>query len=112
MPTALWNPRKESSNIACVGFEDPHGQDLLQANAEGQAEVMQHATQGTFVVMFKNGTRYHYQGVPAEVVKDLLEADSIGKAFNANIKGNEAYHGQKVDPVTGEPLQPTEETRP
>lgn len=36
---------------------------------------------------FKSGARYVFQGVPAEVSQGLLEAESAGEFFNANIKG-------------------------
>lgn len=33
------------------------------------------------------GTYYHYCGVPASVLRDWLEADSLGRHYNAHIKG-------------------------
>ena len=38
-------------------------------------------------VRFKNGTEYHYYDVPEKVHADLMSAESVGKHFNAHIKG-------------------------
>lgn len=37
-------------------------------------------------VEFSNGTRYRYEGVPAEAVQALLDADSLGRHFNQVFK--------------------------
>lgn len=37
-------------------------------------------------VEFHNGSVYRYEGVPAEVVQALLEADSLGRYFNQVFK--------------------------
>lgn len=55
-----------SSNIESVGYDA--------------------ATQ-TLAVAFKHGGTYHYYEVPQDAVKSLLEAESIGKHFHAEIKG-------------------------
>lgn len=35
-----------------------------------------------------NGTYYHYCEIPARVVNALLDAPSMGRYYNAAIKGN------------------------
>jgi hypothetical protein len=37
-------------------------------------------------VRFTKGAVYRYSGVPVGVAFDLLKSESVGKAFNANIK--------------------------
>jgi hypothetical protein len=37
-------------------------------------------------VEFHSGEIYRYSGVPARLVLELLEADSIGRFFNAHIR--------------------------
>jgi hypothetical protein len=110
LPAGFRPPANPSSNIKAVAWYGPAGEDLLQDDLTGHPEPHPSAQTGKLAVLFMNGTRYDYQGVPRETVAELLEADSIGKAFNANIKGNEAYHAAKVDPLTGEPL--TQEAQP
>lgn len=65
MPDIKMKP-VESSNIAAVGF-DPETKTLH--------------------VAFSNGTVYRYHDVDAEKHAKLMSADSVGKHFNAHIKG-------------------------
>lgn len=39
-------------------------------------------------VAFKNGGVYSYSNVPETVYRDILTAESVGKAFNATVKKN------------------------
>lgn len=39
------------------------------------------------VVQLSPGTYYHYCGVPSTVVSAWLQADSMGRFFNSNVKG-------------------------
>ena len=48
------------------------------------------------LVTFHNGTTYAYEGVPAETFLDAVNAESIGKFININIKGK--FNGVKVEP--------------
>ena len=54
-----------SSNLVSVGY-DPESQVLE--------------------VEFKNGTVYQYEGVPRFAYTDLIQAQSPGSYFNANIR--------------------------
>ena len=56
----------ESSNLDAIGYD----RDLKR-----------------LIVTFKNGRTYRYQDVEESVFKDMLEADSKGKFFSMNIKG-------------------------
>jgi len=48
----------------------------------------------TLIVNFTNGSRYAYDGVPAEVVQSLLTAPSSGQMFNKEIRNS--YRGTKL----------------
>lgn len=43
------------------------------------------------ILTFNNDKRYQYENVPAEVFRALIESDSLGKYFIANIKSNPVY---------------------
>lgn len=64
----------ESSNLRSVGYDE----FLLVLEVE-----------------FKNGAVYRYYGVPAEVHDELINAESVGKYFNANVKSK--YNFLKVE---------------
>ena len=55
----------ESSNLAQVGYDDDRSLLLLE---------------------FKNGGKFAYPNVERETFDDMMDADSIGKFFFANIK--------------------------
>jgi len=59
-----------SSNVASVGYD--------------------HKTQ-TLEVEFTNGSVYQYFDVPQSVYDQLINADSVGKYLNVNIKGSYRY---------------------
>lgn len=61
-----------SSNIAALGYDG--------------------ASQ-TLAVQFRNGDTWHYEGVPQEAYDSLRGAESVGRAFNAEIRGS--YEGAK-----------------
>ena len=42
----------------------------------------------TLTIRFQNGREYGYSGVPVEVAQALIHADSPGRFFNREIKGN------------------------
>lgn len=56
----------KSSNISAIGFS-PETKELH--------------------VAFTNGTRYVYHDVDADKHTELMSADSVGRHFNAHIKG-------------------------
>ena len=60
----------ESSNIRSVGYDE----FLLVLEIE-----------------FKSGAVYRYYGVPAEVHDELINAESVGKYFNANVKSKYSF---------------------
>lgn len=49
------------------------------------------------VVAFTNGIGYHYAGVTEADLTEMLGAESVGKYFNANIKGNSTFESKKLE---------------
>ena len=64
----------ESSNLRSVGYDE----FLLVLEIE-----------------FNSGAVYRYYGVPSEVHDELINAESVGKYFNANVKSK--YNFLKVE---------------
>lgn len=62
---------------------------------------------GTLEVLFKNNTRYAYPGVSAVLFREVLTAESIGRAFNTMVKNNDDYRAEKL-----EDFVPTQEGAP
>ncbi|CCH49338.1 KTSC domain-containing protein [Pseudodesulfovibrio piezophilus] len=60
----------ESSNLAAVGYDEDSS---------------------TMQVEFNNGSIYQYFDVPEHVFEELRDADSVGRYFNANVKGVYRY---------------------
>lgn len=59
-----------SSNITEVGYSDEH--QILE-------------------LLFSSGMTYQYFDVPRRIFEELLQAESIGRYVNANIKSNFRY---------------------
>ena len=49
-----------------------------------------------YMVVLLKETRYHYCSIPKEVVMALIQAESVGRFYNANIKGRFGCQGQPV----------------
>lgn len=47
-------------------------------------------------VAFQSGKQYDYRNVPPEVYAELDAAESVGKAYNALVKGK--YESRPVEP--------------
>ena len=45
----------------------------------------------TLKIQFHSGKIYRYYDVPEEVYTELMEADSVGRYFNAEIRGAFSY---------------------
>lgn len=43
------------------------------------------------IVTFNGGRRYQYDGVPADLYNELLDSDSKGRFFNANIRDDYSF---------------------
>jgi hypothetical protein len=46
---------------------------------------------GTLAVRFQTGREYHHTGVPQEKFDALMRSDSIGKFYNAHIRGKHPF---------------------
>lgn len=51
------------------------------------------------VVTFKNGARWQYRDVPADIVDAMLHAESIGRYFGQNIRSQ--YHARDLGGMAG-----------
>ena len=60
----------ESSNLTSIGYDE--GNEILE-------------------VEFKHGGIYQYFNVPLDVIEELMNADSHGKYFSANIRNDYEY---------------------
>ncbi len=56
----------------------------LRSSALKSAE---HTDDGALIVTFRDGSRYHYSGVPPATVTGLLAAKSAGKFLKETITG-------------------------
>lgn len=56
------------------------------------------AEDGELVVRFTSGTTYVYENVRLEVLWTLAHSESVGKAFNENVKGK--YEFRKLELAT------------
>lgn len=59
---------------------------VSSSNVEGVAYE-----DGDVYVKFLNGSEYKYEGVPASIYQELLNAPSVGSYLNSNIKGSYPY---------------------
>lgn len=59
-----------SSNIAEIGYDE--GQRVLE-------------------ILFSNGSLYQYFDVPPQIFNELMQASSVGKYLNSNIKSHFRY---------------------
>lgn len=65
-----WRETHSSSNVAAYNYD---------------------AATSTLTVVFRNGGRYEYSGVGAEVVAGLDAAPSVGKYLSSVVKGKFDY---------------------
>lgn len=47
-------------------------------------------------VIFKNGNLYTYKDVPRSVFEKITKAESVGKKFNALVKGKFTFHKEEI----------------
>ena len=56
---------------------------------------------GTLKVVYKDGKMYRYAGVPADLYRSIMSAESVGKALQEQaLKGG--FEVEKVESETGE----------
>ena len=61
--------------------------DRTPVSSSSMAEVGYDSSTETLEVLFHGGNVYQYFNVPAIVHERLMEASSVGKFFNSEIKG-------------------------
>ena len=83
-----------SSNLAAIAFMDKR--DLVNEKAGTEIQVL-----------FKNGTRYHYERVDDITVSQFKIAESHGRFLNSNLKGK--FSCYQADPITGTKLPSREQ---
>lgn len=68
----------------------------MQKVESSNIESIGHADEKMYV-QFKNGSRYSYGNVPSSIYLQVLNAESVGKAFIAMVKNHPTlYPFQKV----------------
>ncbi|MGA0606005.1 KTSC domain-containing protein [Phenylobacterium sp. VNQ135] len=64
----------------------------MQVESAAIQEIDYDAERAKLLVRFQSGERYVYVGVPGEVHRSFLEADSKGRFFQAEIRDNYPYN--------------------
>lgn len=64
----------------------------MQVESAAIQEIDYDAERSKLLVRFQSGERYVYVGVPGEVHRSFLEADSKGRFFQAEIRDNYPYN--------------------
>ena len=58
----------------------------MEVNSTAIREIDYDADRAKLLVRFESGERYVYVGVPAEVCRSFVEADSKGRFFQSRIR--------------------------
>ena len=64
----------------------------MQVESAAIQEIDYDSKRSKLLVRFQSGERYVYVGVPGEVHRSFLEADSKGRFFQAEIRDNYPYN--------------------
>ena len=72
--------------MSTVLFTSPLLTDTVAIESSSLDKVAYHHPRAILQVEFRNGTIYHYSGVPIQTYRDLLRADSKGAYFNHHIR--------------------------
>lgn len=75
-------------------------ENVQSSNIDKVAYLLTSKIQGTgvLVVTFKNQKKYRYENVPESIVHEMMNSESIGKAFSKLIRPD--YHGTIVTKYT------------
>lgn len=68
--------------------------ELKEVKSSNITRIGYDAEAGTLVVEFKSGTKYSFSGVTTKEHQDLVEAQSVGSHFHANIRSK--YTATKI----------------
>lgn len=91
----------ESSNVEALAFTETEG--IIMRTGENEAAHVESI--GYLWIRFKNGKVYCYPEVPQTLYKIVLNADSVGSAFNRLIVKKYPYLGG-IDITTGAAIEP------
>ena len=76
----------------------PDDVSFVEADSGHIARYGYSPSQSMVFIEFKNGGRWKYGGATAqELFQGLSEADSAGKFFHANIRGNADLKAEKIE---------------
>lgn len=64
----------------------------MRVDSEAIRDIDYDADRAKLVVQFEDGDRYVYVGVPGEVHRSFLDADSKGRFFAYEIRDRYPYH--------------------
>lgn len=70
-------------------------QEVTSSNIKGIGCMQKDNGVVDLVIEFNNGAKYSYSDVPYDTYQGLIDAPSIGKFFNAEIKGT--FSEQKLN---------------
>lgn len=74
------------TNINSVSISVNNSSLVSEIEWEGNGKTKTNP-KGALTLTFKNGgERYEYTEVPATIIEEMLESDSMGKFFHKNIK--------------------------
>ena len=69
-----------------IPFTSPLMTETVALESSSLSTVAYHHQRAILQVEFRDGTIYHYLGVPVHTYRDLLRADSKGAYFNLRIR--------------------------
>jgi hypothetical protein len=78
----------ETANVKYRGEVDLSPFECTEINRSSFVNRICYDGANSYMLINLNGTYYHYCEIDAETVAGLLHAESIGRFFNANIKGH------------------------
>jgi hypothetical protein len=64
---------------------------MVKVNSSTISEIGYDAQRSVMIVKFKTGAVYEYLEVPQSIYDFVINADSVGKALNAEVKGVYEY---------------------
>lgn len=69
-----------------IPFTSPLMTETVALESSSLSTVAYYPQRAILEVEFRDGTIYHYLGVPVHTYRDLLQADSKGAYFNLRIR--------------------------
>jgi len=99
----LWRPQgceviRPPSRISsqfCISVEEDGVEGYTEVESSNIAAVKYDASEKLLYVVFTSGAHYAYEGVPGGVYEGLLDAESVGRYFHAQIRNN--FQAKKIE---------------